>query len=118
MDGHRTAAGLLLVNIMSCATVAPACAGNDGSAVTPSPTSAARATEATTAQASPTPIEPRPLVTETFHVQAGTRPHDVAPALNGRVWYTAQATGELGVLDPSTALPSTPGSARDQRRTG
>ena len=33
---------------------------------------------------------------------AGTRPHDVAPAPNGGVWFTAQGSGELGWLDPSS----------------
>jgi virginiamycin B lyase len=37
-----------------------------------------------------------------YDVPAGSHPHDVAPAPDGRVWYTAQATGELGVLDPTT----------------
>jgi len=35
-------------------------------------------------------------------VPAGSHPHDVAPAPDGTVWYTAQATGELGRLDPET----------------
>jgi virginiamycin B lyase len=35
-------------------------------------------------------------------VPAGSRPHDVAPAPDGTVWYTAQATGELGRLNPAT----------------
>src|SRR5918911_1742140 len=38
----------------------------------------------------------------TFPVPAGSLPHDVAPAPDGSVWYTAQATGELGRLDPAT----------------
>lgn len=33
---------------------------------------------------------------------AGSHPHDVAPATDGTVWYTAQATGELGRLDPAS----------------
>jgi len=33
-------------------------------------------------------------------VPAGSHPHDVAPARDGTIWYTAQATGELGRLDP------------------
>ena len=33
---------------------------------------------------------------------AGSHPHDVAPAPDGTVWYTAQATGKLGRLDPAT----------------
>ena len=32
----------------------------------------------------------------------GTHPHDVAPATDGGVWYTAQASGKLGWLDPTT----------------
>lgn len=37
-----------------------------------------------------------------FPVGRGQHPHDVAPAVDGGVWYTAQATGELGYLDPKT----------------
>src|SRR2546425_1175361 len=31
-----------------------------------------------------------------FPVPAGSSPHDIAPASDGTVWYTAQASGELG----------------------
>jgi virginiamycin B lyase len=37
-----------------------------------------------------------------FPVPSGSQPHDVAPAKNGSVWYTAQGSGELGLLDPAT----------------
>jgi len=37
-----------------------------------------------------------------FDVPRGSHPHDVAPAPDGTVWYTAQARGELGRLDPRT----------------
>lgn len=37
-----------------------------------------------------------------FPVQAGDRPHGVAPAADGTVWYTAEAAGILGRLDPKT----------------
>ncbi len=37
-----------------------------------------------------------------YPVPAGSRPHDVAPAADGGVWYTAQGSGELGWLDPDT----------------
>ena len=37
-----------------------------------------------------------------FPVQAGDHPHDVAPAPDGTVWYTAQRAGVLGRLDPKT----------------
>ena len=50
-----------------------------------------------------------------FAVPAGTHPHDVAPARNGGVWYTAQRTGRLGWLDPrsgrSRLIPLGSGSA-------
>src|SRR5207247_9576148 len=37
-----------------------------------------------------------------YGVAAGSHPHDVAPARDGGVWYTAQRAGELGWLDPKT----------------
>ena len=37
-----------------------------------------------------------------YPVPPGTHPHDVAPALDGTVWYTAQHVGALGRLDPAT----------------
>ena len=65
-------------------------------------------------------IEPTPVPTiepslESFDVPAGSRPHDVAPAVDGGVWYTGQSSGELGWLDPTTGevrtIPLGPGSA-------
>jgi virginiamycin B lyase len=40
--------------------------------------------------------------TASFPVPSGARPHDVAPAPDGVVWYTAQGQGALGRLDPGT----------------
>ncbi|MBI5035535.1 MAG: lyase [Chloroflexi bacterium] len=37
-----------------------------------------------------------------YPVPSGSRPHDVAPAVDGGVWYTTQGSGELGWLDPAT----------------
>lgn len=37
-----------------------------------------------------------------FPVQNGSHPHDVAPAPDGTVWFTAQFSGALGRLDPET----------------
>jgi virginiamycin B lyase len=37
-----------------------------------------------------------------YTVPAGSHPHDVAPARDGGVWYTAQGSGRLGWLDPRT----------------
>jgi virginiamycin B lyase len=44
----------------------------------------------------------RSLQAKEFPVPAGTHPHDVAPARDGGVWYTAQASGQLGWLNPTT----------------
>jgi virginiamycin B lyase len=46
---------------------------------------------------------PAPSYTlQEYPVPPGSRPHDVAPAPDGTVWYTAQSSGELGRLDPAT----------------
>jgi virginiamycin B lyase len=37
-----------------------------------------------------------------YPVPPGTHPHDVAPARDGGVWYTAQGSGHLGWLDPKS----------------
>ncbi len=42
------------------------------------------------------------LRVQEYPVPPGTHPHDVAPAADGTVWYTAQHTGRLGKLDPKT----------------
>ncbi|MEX2631321.1 MAG: hypothetical protein WD341_15410 [Tistlia sp.] len=39
---------------------------------------------------------------QVFELPEGARPHDVAPAPDGKVWYTAQHQGALGILDPAT----------------
>lgn len=39
---------------------------------------------------------------QVFDVPQGAHPHDVAPAPDGKVWYTAQWQGALGILDPAT----------------
>ena len=65
----------------------------------PEPASTA-SPSATPAAAAPVPAEELELVA--YPVPAGSRPHDVAPAADGGVWYTAQGSGELGWLDPET----------------
>ncbi len=37
-----------------------------------------------------------------YAVPRGAHPHDVAPAPDGSVWYTAQHQGAFGILDPKT----------------
>ncbi len=47
------------------------------------------------------PAAGQPVVQE-YSVPAGAHPHDVAPAVDGGVWFTAQNAGYLGWLDPGT----------------
>jgi len=60
-------------------------------------------------------LSPAEYTIQEYPVPAGSRPHDVAPAPDGTVWYTAQRMGELGRLDPATGethhIPLGPGSA-------
>ena len=67
-------------------------------------------------------ITPEPATSAESHVTiqeylvpTGSHPHDVAPAPDGTVWYTAQRSGELGRLDPATGethhIPLGAGSA-------
>jgi virginiamycin B lyase len=77
--------------------------------VVPSPTAVAVVT-VTPATAAPTVAgttaaptrAPQTLTVTEFKVGPGQGPHDVAPAADGGIWYTAQRTGELGWLDPQS----------------
>jgi len=83
------------------------------------PTSPAAAVTTVEVPATPplsaTPAVPRQLGLQAYKVPAGSRPHDVAPAADGGVWYTAQGSGELGWLEPATGhvveIPLGTGSA-------
>ena len=37
-----------------------------------------------------------------FQVPEGAGPHDVAPAPDGSIWYSAQGAGALGIINPAT----------------
>ena len=60
------------------------------------------------------PAAGQPAIQE-YSVPAGAHPHDVAPAVDGGVWFTAQSAGYLGWLDPATGdsviVPLGPGAA-------
>jgi virginiamycin B lyase len=91
-------AGLGLPALAAGLLIATACSSSSPSATrqstsTPTVTQPTEPAETT----SPTPAT-EPSFRE-FPVAAGTHPHDVAPAPDGRVWYTAQRSGELGVLE-------------------
>jgi virginiamycin B lyase len=97
MAYHRQIlSGLLALGLTACTLPVPPTAQVGATeATTPLPTPAATVAEA------PTPEFASPIIQE-YPVPAGSHPHDVAPAVDGGVWYTAQASGELGWLDPET----------------
>ncbi|CAG0930127.1 Virginiamycin B lyase [Thermoflexales bacterium] len=68
-----------------------------------------------TATLLPISIAPSAPTIQEYDVPRGSHPHDVAPAPDGTVWYTAQAAGALGRLDPETGetqhIPLGSGSA-------
>jgi virginiamycin B lyase len=97
--GSRARIGVLLVVL-----------GIVGCSPAPSPTATASPSEQPSASfQTPASVAPTPAFTgelafevETFDVPSRSHPHDVAPAADGGVWYTAQGTGRLGWLDPSS----------------
>jgi virginiamycin B lyase len=54
------------------------------------------------AAAASTPAETGQYQTRIYQLPDGARVHDVAPAPDGKIWYTAQRQGALGILDPKT----------------
>lgn len=73
-------------------------AGGEGPSRAAEPAAPATTRPATQTSAPP-PFAPQ---LDSYDVPAGSRPHDVAPARDSGVWYTAQGSGELGLLDPAT----------------
>ncbi len=121
---------LLVVACTATPTLTPTSAPQPTSIIEPSPLppTAAAVTNtvppvATPTQPSPPTVEPTPTqaaapaayVLQEFDVPRGTHPHDVAPAADGGIWYTAQNVGALGYLDPDTGetrhIPLGSGSA-------
>ncbi len=96
--------------LISVAIIVSACGGDGDQTASggPSPSepvvtpsSTATPTTSVSPVATPRPEVIEPQIQE-YAVPAGSRPHDVAPAPDGSVWYTAQGSGELGRLDPAT----------------
>src|SRR4051794_28912369 len=80
------------------------CTRDEGDGAAAAPTTARTATPTTLAAAAPEADGPGAvgLHVQEFEVPAGSHPHDVAVARDGTVWYTGQASGELGRLDRAT----------------
>jgi len=88
---------LVAVALAGCSTTSP-----PRPATTPSGQPSASPVVSVIPGSPPASIGELAFETETFPVPAGSHPHDVAPAADGGVWYTAQRTGRLGWLDPSS----------------
>ena len=121
--------------IVILAIVSAACATQPQPTVAPTntarpastPTESARPAQAPAETTAPSPELPRaeptegvpntpaPPTIQEYPVPPGSHPHDVAPAPDGTVWYTAQRSGELGRLDSATGetrhIPLGQGSA-------
>lgn len=105
--------GLRATNVVTAIILFIGCAGQPPPATVPALAAATAAPASPTLPAEPTATPPAaptaaPTVSiieptlQEYPVPAGSHPHDVAPAPDGSVWYTAQASGELGRLDPQT----------------
>lgn len=106
----RAGAAVVLTGLLAVACAQPA--------ARPAPAAPAGDTPAlqgSTPVASPEAVARTQPVLQEYSVPRGSAPHDVAPAPDGTVWYTAQRTGELGLLDPRTGetkhIPLGQGSA-------
>jgi virginiamycin B lyase len=82
------------------------------------PTAVERVTTDTSSSESPAvenTLSPEQYTRQEYPVPGGSHPHDVAPAPDGTVWYTAQHVGALGRLNPATGethhIPLGAGSA-------
>ena len=73
------------------------CSNGTTPAASPSATKPPPSTTTTTASATPTAKKGY----QEYAVPAGSRPHDVAVTADGIVWYTGQAVGVIGKLDPA-----------------
>ena len=119
--GREFAWAAFAASLLTACATAPATTAHSPPAPRPSaastpegPAEAGIVPEAPTEAAATIP-DAADLVLQEYRVPPGSRPHDVAPAPDGSVWYTAQAAGALGRLDPLTGetrhIPLGPGSA-------
>jgi virginiamycin B lyase len=89
---------------LGVAALAVAICSSCGPATSPAPSSLpprvspAPSTDTTASTVAAVPA----LAIREFPVPAGSRPHDVAPAVDGGVWYSGQGNGTLGHLDTAT----------------
>ena len=99
MNSVRRLASAVLLMAVSCTAAQP-----PASVASPTPVFVATVAPPPSASAAAASAGGAPARLEMveYPVGRGQGPHDVAPATDGGVWYTAQLSGELGYLDPKT----------------
>lgn len=97
--GARVAVASVLIVVLAACGSDDDGGSEDATATTETEPSSAEEATSTSATTQPRPSEPE---IQAYDVPAGSRPHDVAIADDGMVWYTAQGAGRLGRLDPGT----------------
>ena len=108
---------IVIAILMGCASTSTSPTEHTNPLIPQPATAEQPTTSASTSESSVTENTPSPdqYVIQEYPVPPGTHPHDVAPAPDGTVWYTAQHVGALGRLDPATGetrhIPLGSGSA-------
>lgn len=115
----RTSFTLIVITmLMGCAGTPTPSTESNNLTVVPEPTMDEQ--PATIEPTSELPITENTILPDEYEIQEypvppGSHPHDVAPAPDRTVWYTAQHVGALGKLDPATGethhIPLGSGSA-------
>jgi virginiamycin B lyase len=98
----RSAAALLAVAFLTAACTSDPEPDGQAQPEAAAPDTTALAGPTTTAVGGDEAGESGELVLDEFPVPEGSRPHDVAPAPDGGVWFTGQRAGYLGLVDPAS----------------
>ncbi len=103
---HRPALAIVVLVLAGCVESPASLAPAASAPASASPVASTPASAPPPSSDAPLPsasVETEPVFSmATYPVVAGSRPHDVAPAADGGVWYTGQGNGTLGWLDPET----------------
>ena len=92
---------IVILFLVGCSSSSTSPTTTAESSVSADPT-LAQATNTSVPAEIPETGDPANYTIQEYPVAPGTHPHDVAPAPDGRIWYTAQFSGALGWLDPVT----------------
>jgi virginiamycin B lyase len=94
------------MRLVPAALVLAVACGPAATRATPTPSATPVATSSPAATVAPPPpgtsVATLEFAMQEYPLPPGQGAHDVAPAADGGVWYTAQRSGELGWLDPKT----------------